>query len=188
MTSPTQWRWVWASSMSWWWAEKPGMLQSMRSKRVWYDWVTELNWTESHSWGLCPDDQITFPRPHLLIPLPWRVRFQHMNSGGTQRFRLQHSVFPPSLTLLLGFPCGSAGRESTYNDLIPGLGRSPGEGKGYQLQYCGLESSMGCIVHGVTKNWTCLSDFHFNLPRSQIFKTRSSSRAVACQESSILSF
>ena len=51
----------------------------------------------------------------------------------------------------MGFPCGSAGKESTCNvgDLgwIPGLGRSPGEGKGYQIQYSGLENSMDCIVH-----------------------------------------
>ena len=44
--------------------------------------------------------------------------------------------------------------------LIPGLGRSPGEGKGYPLQYSGLENSTGCIVHGFTKTQTGLSDFH----------------------------
>ena len=64
----------------------------------------------------------------------------------------------------LGFPGGSAGKESTCNvgDLasIPGLGRSPGEGKGYSLQYSGLENSNGCIVHGFAKIWTQLSDFH----------------------------
>ena len=43
---------------------------------------------------------------------------------------------------------------------IPGLGRSPGEGKGYPLQYSGLENSMGCIVHEVVKSWTRLNDFH----------------------------
>ena len=37
---------------------------------------------------------------------------------------------------------------------IPGLGRSPGEGKGYPLQYSGLENSMDSIVHGVTKSQT----------------------------------
>ena len=46
--------------------------------------------------------------------------------------------------------------------LIPGLGRPPGEGKDYPLQYSGLENSMDCIVHGVTKSWTRLSDFHFH--------------------------
>ena len=63
-----------------------------------------------------------------------------------------------------GFPGGSASKESVCNvgDLssIPRLGRSPGEGKGYPLQYSGLENSMSCLVHGVAKSWTQLSDFH----------------------------
>ena len=67
--------------------------------------------------------------------------------------------------IFLDFPSGSAGKESACNvgdlGLIPGLGRSPGEGKGYPLQYSGLENSMDCIVHGVAKNETWLSDFHF---------------------------
>ena len=66
--------------------------------------------------------------------------------------------------VFLGFPYGSAGKESTCNagDMgsIPGLGRSPGERKGYPLQYSGLENSMGWIVHGVAKSRTQLSDFH----------------------------
>ena len=45
MTSPTWWTWVWASSRSWWWTGKPGVLQSMVSQWAWHDWVTELNWT-----------------------------------------------------------------------------------------------------------------------------------------------
>ena len=65
-----------------------------------------------------------------------------------------------------GFSCGSTGKESACNagDLgsIPGLGRSPGGGKGYPLQYSGLENSMDCIVHKVAKSWTWLSDFHFH--------------------------
>ena len=68
---------------------------------------------------------------------------------------------------LKGLPCGSAGKESACNagdlGLIPGLGRSPGEGKGYQLQYSGLENSMNCLVHGVAKSQTRLSDLHFHL-------------------------
>ena len=66
--------------------------------------------------------------------------------------------------VFLGFPCGSAGKQSTCNvgdlGLIPGLGRSLGEGKGYPLQYSGLENSMDCI-HGVAKSQTQLSNFHF---------------------------
>ena len=44
----------------------------------------------------------------------------------------------------------------------PGLGRSLAEGKGYPLQYSGLENFMDCIDHGVTKSQTRLSDFHFH--------------------------
>ena len=62
--------------------------------------------------------------------------------------------------------CGLAGKESACNagdpGLIPGLGRSPGEEKGYPLQYSDLENSMDYIVHGVTKSQTCLSGFHFH--------------------------
>ena len=62
-------------------------------------------------------------------------------------------------------PDSSAGKESARNvrdlALIPGLGRSPGGGKGYPLQYSGLENSMGCIVNGVAKSQTRLSAFHF---------------------------
>ena len=62
----------------------------------------------------------------------------------------------------MGFPGGSAGKESAYSagDLasIPGLGRSPGEGNGYPLQYSGLENSVDYIVHGVAKSQTQLSN------------------------------
>ena len=57
--------------------------------------------------------------------------------------------------LLLGFPGSSAGKESTCNagdpSLIPGLGRSPGEGNGYPLQYSGQENSMDCIESDATE-------------------------------------
>ena len=56
------------------------------------------------------------------------------------------SVYAPSQPV---FPCGSAGKKSVCNvgdlGLIPGLGRSPGEGKGYPLKYFGLENSMDCV-------------------------------------------
>ena len=65
-----------------------------------------------------------------------------------------------------GFPGSSAGKESTCNagdpHWIPELGRSPGKGNCYPLQYSDLENSMDCIVHGVAKSWTRLSDFHFH--------------------------
>ena len=62
----------------------------------------------------------------------------------------------------MGFLYALAGKESACNagdlGLIPGLGRSLGEGKGYPLQYSGLGNSMDCIVHGVTKSQTRLSN------------------------------
>ena len=58
--------------------------------------------------------------------------------------------------VFLGFPGGSAGMESTCSagdlSLIPGLGRYPGEGKGYPFQYSGLENSMDGLVHGVAES------------------------------------
>ena len=61
---------------------------------------------------------------------------------------------------------GSTGKESGCNvgnlSSIPGLGRSPGEGKGYPLQYSSLENFMDCIVHGVPKSQTQLRNFHFH--------------------------
>ena len=63
---------------------------------------------------------------------------------------------------LLGFPDSSVGKESACNagdpGLIPGSGRSAGEGIGYPLQYSGLENSMDYAVHGVAKSQTQLSD------------------------------
>ena len=75
-----------------------------------------------------------------------------------RRDRLPTPVF-------LGFPWGSAGKESACNvgDLgsISGLGRPPEEGKGYPLQHAGLENSMDCTVHGIAKSRAWLSNFHF---------------------------
>ena len=58
------------------------------------------------------------------------------------------------------FGNGSAGNESACN--AEDLGLIPGEGKGYPLQYSGLENTMDCIVHGVAKSRTQLNDFHFH--------------------------
>ena len=58
----------------------------------------------------------------------------------------------------MGFPCGSPDKESACNagdlGLIPGLGRYPGEGKGYPLQYSGLQNFVDCVVHGLAKRRT----------------------------------
>ena len=65
--------------------------------------------------------------------------------------------------LVWGFPDSSVGQESAsnvgYPRSIPRLGRSPGEGKGYPLQYSGLENSRDYMAHRVAKSRTRLSDF-----------------------------
>ena len=84
--------------------------------------------------------------------------------GQKKPFKLHPESFYTNLAVL-GFPGGSVGKESSCNrgDLgsIPGLGRSPGEGKGYPLQYSGLGNSMDYTVLGVAKRQTGLSHFHF---------------------------
>ena len=88
----------------------------------------------------------------------WKYIVLKINGSGLHVF--------DTVTTPLSFPCGSACKEYASNvgdlGLIHGLGRSPGEGKGYPLQYSGLENSMNCIGHGVTKNQTCLSNIHFH--------------------------
>ena len=93
-----------------------------------------------------------------------------------RRDRLPSPVF-------LGSRCGSVGKESACNTgdvgLIPGLGRSLGEGKRYPLQYSGLKISMNYIVHGVAKSQTLLSDFHFHIQvKAQISAQLQNSRGV----------
>ena len=84
----------------------------------------------------------------------YRVNQLIRNFQNKQMYRVRKS----------GFPGGSVGNESACNvgDLgsVPRLGRSPGEGKGYPPQYSGLENSIDCIVHGVTKSRARQSDCH----------------------------
>ena len=97
-----------------------------------------------------PFYQVTCPRQSLMTlqyqTLLWRAGHTKMN--GTA-----HMLIPIGKRLSSACDAGNLG-------LIPGLGRSPGEGKGYPLQYSGLENSMDRIVHEVAKSWTRLSDFH----------------------------
>ena len=76
-----------------------------------------------------------------------------------------HGVADSNTTFTHSLTGSSVDQESAFNlgDLgsILGLERSPGEGKGYPLQYSGLENSMDCIVHEVTKSRVQLRDFHF---------------------------
>ena len=80
---------------------------------------------------------------------------------------MKHYNILETYTMDGGFPHSSVGRESTCNagdsSSIPGLEGSPEEGKGYPLQYSGLENSMDCIVRGVPKSWTQLGEFLFHI-------------------------
>ena len=76
----------------------------------------------------------------------------------------------------MGFPGSSDSKESACNaggpGLIPGSGRSPGEGNGNPLQYSCLKKTMDrgawwATVHGVIKSWTRLGDFHFHFQYSK---------------------
>ena len=94
--------------------------------------------------------------------------FLHLSPAGSRDvlIHFRASLFLFCLSDVQHFPGGSDGKESSWNSgdsgSIPGLGRSPGEGKGYPLQDSGPENSMACIVHRVAKSQTQLSDFHFH--------------------------
>ena len=74
------------------------------------------------------------------------------------RWVLYHWYLLGSPVKCIPSPGSSVHKESACNagdlGLIPGLGRSPGEGKGYPFQYSGLENSMDCTAHEVTKSQT----------------------------------
>ena len=86
----------------------------------------------------------------------------------------------------MGFPFDSAGKESACNvgdvGSIPGLGRSPGEGKSYPLQYSSLENSMDYMVHGVTNSGTGLRDLNFHSCIASRFFTIQATREASPPE------
>ena len=96
--------------------------------------------------------------------LAWKILWTEepgrLQSMGSQRLRHDWATVLSLPGQSKGFPCSSAGKESACNagDLgsIPGLGRSLGEGKGYPLQYSGLENSMDYIDRGTAKSQTRL--------------------------------
>ena len=74
---PTQWTWVWASSRSWWWTGRPGLLQSWGSQRVGHDWVTELNWTDALGSLLWERNLRACPSMGLWIDLGWKMEMEN---------------------------------------------------------------------------------------------------------------
>ena len=114
-----------------------------------------LNWTElMYKWENWTMKKAEFWRIDAFELWCWR-----------RLLRVPWTPRRSNLSVLMGFPCGSAGKESSCNvgdlGLIPGLGRFPGEVKHYSLQYSGLENSMYCTVHMVAKSRIWVSNFHF---------------------------
>ena len=87
--------WVWASSRSWWWTGKPGMLQSMRCQRVRHNWATELNWTLS--------TPSSTPRLCLVLVMG-KVKVYTASSSIRAERTNQHYSFSLAQLPLTGFP------------------------------------------------------------------------------------
>ena len=132
-------------------------------------WILLLGWTPQ---------SIVFYGPYLYLLGRWRLK--NFCSEEFLRPSLSYSfcfvLFLAMCFLQKGFPCGSAGEESACNvgelGSIPGLGRSPGKGNSYPLQYSGLENSKNCIVHGlqrISHNWATFTFTSFKSARLLIW-------------------
>ena len=123
-------------------------------------------------WVAMPSSRGIFPiqrsNPCLLCLLHWQADSLPVVPPGNSRNCIYPSIYINKCSLVniyllcctvgMGFPGGSAGKESACNEgdlgSIPGWGRSPREGEGYPLQYSGLENFMDCIVHGASNSRT----------------------------------
>ena len=163
MASLTWWTWVWENSRSWWWTGKPGMLQCMGSQRVGHDW-TELKYTLN-----CLSYWFPTERKYLSSGFPG----SSVGNKSARNAGDPHSIpgLGKSSAEGIGYPF-----QHSWAPLVTQLvknpptmqilqGRSPGERKGYPLQYSGLGNSMDCIVHRVAE-----SDMTEGLSLSQIEK------------------
>ena len=129
------------------WTEKPGGLQWMRLRRVRHDWATSLSlFTFMHWRRKCQPTQCS------CLENPRDREAGGLRSMGSHTVGHDWSDLAAAVHVL-GFPCGSAGKDSACNvgdlGLIPGLGRSPGEGKDYPLQYSALANPTESIFQGV---------------------------------------
>ena len=123
--------------------------------------------TQGSNLGLMHCRQTLYHLSHQGSPPGMQCRRLWFNSWiGKIQWRRDNLPSP----VFLDFPGGSDGKDSACNlgdlDSVSRLGRSPGEGKSYPLQYSFLENSMDrgdwqTTVHGVAKSRTRLSDFHF---------------------------
>ena len=133
------------------WTEEPGRLQSMGSLRVRHDWATSLSLSHIGEGDGNPLQCSCLENPR---------------DGGTWWAAVYGVAQSRTRLKWLSSSSGSNGKESSCNagdmSLIPGLGRFPGEGNDYPLQYSCLENSMDrgawlATVHGFAKSRTGLS-------------------------------
>ena len=165
--------------LPWWLRRESICLQCGRPG--FHPWVGKIPWRRKwqSSPGLLPGK--SHGQRSLVGYSPWghkesdtteRLHYSHYKVNftiwGDSFKRIKDHIYLPLIPDYLGFPDSSVGKESACSagdpGSIPGLERSFGEGKGYLLQYCGLENSMDCIVHGIAKSRTRLSNLGFHFP------------------------
>ena len=171
---------IWTIICEHWYCQLPNIysLPSPKQKNPYFIWSNDASSSEitfpGLPWWSSGWESTCQYRRHRYNPWSGRIPTCYLATRP-----MWHSYWDHMLQLrkFSGFPGGSVGKESTCNagdpGSIPGSRRSPGEGKGYPLQCSGLDNSMDCIVHGVTKSQTRLSDFTFTaalVPRAHALK------------------
>ena len=115
-------------------------------------------WVQSLGGEDPPEKEMATHSSILAWRIPWTEELGGLQSTGCKESDMTERLHFHFVAQLVKNPPAMWGDLGSF----PRLGRSPDEGKGFPLQYSGLENSIGCIVHGVAKSWTRLSDFHFH--------------------------
>ena len=134
---------VWVNSGRWWWPARPGVLRFMGSQRVGHDWATELKWRNGQTVYFASSFQ--FEKKLLILNYYLVFCFQFLltvscfpDRWSSYLLLLEDASLTPISGRYMDFLVGSDGKASAYNvgdpGLIPGLGKSSGEGNGNPLQ------------------------------------------------------
>ena len=121
-------------------------------------WILFIHWRNVY-WGLLYAQCHLGPGNNRVL---WEHRERAPNSDLRESGQGVRGDTPEEVTFKLrwAFLIAQLAKNTPAMQETPGLGKSPGQGKGYPLQYSGLENCMDCIVHGVAKSQTWLSNFH----------------------------